>query len=310
MAGPGIATTFAFPKHLDREIWKIWFNEYGRQRLTYELLAKTQDAPEGSGGGYTEALTSPLGNLRTKLEGDGIEFDTPVEGNKKTVTPNVFALGFRMTEEMDKDDLFGNFKKYPKELGKSAAYKPEVEFWSMLNDAFDGTYFTGWDDKALCTTNHATLKSETTINNDPTAAALSETSLQAMFEYYDDMVDEAGRPLVMTPKYLVIPNELRFTAQKLMRNYGAVGTANNDLNTVNPSHSIVGPYEIIMSPQLTDSNAYFLIAEEHDLRLWWLRRTRLRAWDDPYTGSRLYATDQRFFTFFMDYKGVIGNAGA
>jgi hypothetical protein len=305
----GIATTLGFPLHLDKEIYDIWMNAYASQSLLYPVVANIQDAPKGSGGGYSEAQISPLGNLRKKSEGDGLEFDTPVEGDKQTVTPDVFALGFRLTKETDFDDLFGNFRKFPKELGKSAAYKPEVEFWNLFNYAFVTTYNTAWDGYALCSDSHTTLKSEDSIDNDMTDAALSETALQAMFEYYDALVDEAGRPITLNPKYLITGNALRFDSQKLMRNYGAIGTANNDLNTVNPQHSIVGPYEIINTPQISSTTAFFLVAKEHDLRLWWLWRTVLQAWDDPYTLSRLYAVNQRFMTFFMDYKGVVGNSG-
>ena len=308
---PGAATTYSFPYHQDREIWKIAFNEYMRQKLDYVGFAKVGDAPKGSGGGYTEAQLSPLGELQAKAEEDGIVFTTPVEGNKKTVTPTVYALGFRQSLENTEDDIFGHFKqKVPEELGKSGAYKPEVMFWQMFNYPTATTYHSGIDSLAMLSDSHKTLKSEETIDNLGAAAVLSETTLQAGFEYFDDVVDDQGRPIRLTPKYLVTGNSLRFDAEKLLRNFGSIGTPNNDLNTVNPSNGIVNPYTIIRTPQITSTTSYFLVAEEHDFRLWWLRKMNMAAWDDPNTTSRLYAVNERFFVFFMDYRPVWGSTGA
>lgn len=305
-----ITNTKVFPNHLDRDVSKIFFDQYLGTPSEYDRIAKVGQAPAGNH--HTEAELSPLGNLRSIGEGEGVTFDFPVEGHKKTVYYEKFGLAFQITEEMLEDDLTGNFKGMPSKLGKAANMKREVEFWSLFNNGFDSE--TSWDGQYIFDTDHTTLKSGDTIDNDGTAASLSETSLQAAFEYFDGVgdgvKDEAGNPVLMTPKYLVVPSELRWTANQLMKNTMNIGSANRDLNTVSPSNDMVNPYELIVSRWLTDSNAWFLLAEEHDFRFWWKKQATIDSTDDWFTGNALFKVTMRFLPFVMDYKGAYGNEGA
>jgi len=300
-----------FGNHLDRDVGNIFFDDYADYPSEFDRVAKVGQAPAGNH--WTEAELSPLGKLREIPEGGGITFDFPVEGHKKTVYYNKYGLGFQITKEMYTDDLTGNFKKMPSKLAKSAGLKREVEFWSLFNNGFDSE--TSWDSQYIFDTDHTTLKSGDTIKNEPdTASSLSETSLQAAFEYYDGvgngLVDEAGNPLNMQPKYLIVPSKLRWTANQLMKNTMNIGSANRDLNTVNASNDMVNPYELIISRWLTSDTAWFLLSDEHDFRFWWKEQAEMSSQDDFYTDSALFKVVMRFACFAMDYKGAYGNEGS
>lgn len=305
-----ITNTKVFGQHLDKDIDKIFFDEYAVAPSEYEKIAKISDAPAGDH--YTEAELSPLSDLREVPEGDGIQFDLPVEGNKKVVYYDAYGLGFQITPQMYKDDLTGNFKQMPSKLAKSAAQKPNVVFFDQFNSGFAGGGETAWDGKAIFATDHETLKSGETISNAAgTAGSLSETTLQAAFEYYDNLIDEAGNPLLLSGGFtLLVPNELKYSAHKLMKNVGAIGTANNDLNIVNPGNGIVDGYGIHVSRYLTSSTAWFLLSAEHQHRFFWKDKPELSSADDFYTGNALFKVWERFTAFTMDYKGTYGNAGA
>ena len=121
-----LTNTKVFPKSLDRDINKLFFDAYIEYPREYQQVAKIETAPPGNH--YREAELSPLGQLRELPEGEGIQFDLPVEGNDKTIYYTKYGLGFQITEEMMADDLFGNFKKMPKKLAKSAVQKQETVF--------------------------------------------------------------------------------------------------------------------------------------------------------------------------------------
>jgi phage major head subunit gpT-like protein len=303
-----ITNTTVYGNHLDRDVNDIFFDDYEVYRREYPSIAKMENAPAGNH--YTESEISPLGALREIPEGNGIYFDIPVEGHKKVVYYTKYGLGFQITEEMMKDDLFGNFKKMPKKLAKSAALKPDAVFWDLFNNGF-GTH-TAWDSQYVFDTDHSTLKSGTTIANEPaTAGTLSETTLQAAYEYFDAIIDEAGFPIQMTPFLVVVPTELRWTAGKLLQTEFQVGSANNDVNTVNPGNNIVpSGWNYFVSRYLTSTTAWFLLAKEHDFRILWKDNTRLESADDFYTGNALFKVVQRYAVFVMDYKGAYGNEGA
>lgn len=302
-----ITNTTAFGNHLDRDINDIFFDGYTNAPVEYDKIAKVVSAPAGNH--YTEAELSPLGDLREIPEGTGIEFDFPVEGHKKTIYYTKYGLGFQITEEMFKDDLTGNFKQMPAKLSKSAAVKQDVEFFDLFNNGF--ATHTAWDGEYVFDTDHETLKSGHTIANEPsTASSLSDTSLQAAFEYYDTLVDEAGNPLNIRPNKLIVPTELKYTALRLRANTGVLGSANNDLNIVGVDNDFVDNYSIHVSRYLTSSTAWFLLSDEHDFRFFWKDRARLESADDFYTGNALFKVVLRFACFVMDYKGSWGNPGA
>ena len=304
-----ITNTKVFGNHLDKDVDNIFFDEFAVTPSEYESIAKVSTAPAGDH--YTEAELSPLSDLREVPEGSGIQFDMPVEGHKKVIYYDAYGLGFQITPQFWKDDLTGNFKQMPSKLAKSAAQKPNVIFFDLFNSGFT-TAQTAWDGKATFATDHETLKSGQTIANKPaTAGSLSETTLQAAFEYYDGLVDEAGNPIILSgPFTLLVPNQLKYSAKKLMQNVLAIGTANNDLNIVATANSIVENYALHVSRYLTSSTAWFLLSGDHDHRFFWKDRPELSSADDFYTGSALFKVWERFAAFTMGYKGSYGNEGA
>lgn len=318
-----ITNTKIFGNHLDRDVNKIFFDEYADYPSQFDKIAKIENAPGGNH--YTESELSPLGQLRQIDEGDGVTFDFPVEGHKKTIYYTKFGLGFQITEEMMEDDLTGNFRKMPNKLAKSAALKREVEFWDLFNSGFDGTH-TGWDGQAIFDDStdgggHTTLKSGDVVNNQPnTASSLSETSLQTAFEYFDGIdpagqgengaVDQAGNPVVFQPKYLVVAPSNRWMANRLLSQTYNVSSANRDILTTNPENGMVQPYQVIVSRWLTSDSAWFFLPAEHDFRFLWKKQPALDSKDDFFTGNALFKTIMRFATFVMDPIPAYGNVGA
>jgi len=302
-----ITNTKIFGKHLDGDISTIFFDDYAASPSEFDKIAKVSNAPAGNH--LTEAELSPLGALKEIPEGTGVTFDLPKEGHEKTVYYTKFGLGFQITQEMMKDDLTGNFKKMPSKLAKSAAYKRETEFWDLFNSGF--TSETAWDGEYVFDVDHSTMKGGNTIANEPaTAGSLSETTLQAAFEYFDTLVDEAGMPLDFDgPKILVVPTQLRYTAFKLMDTLQKVGSANNDLNVMAPGNNYVA-YSLHVSRYLTSSTAWFLLSPMHDFRFIWKDQANLESSDDFYTGNALFKVTMRFACSVFDYKGAYGNPGA
>ena len=307
-----ITATANFPKHLDRDVNAIFFDEFIPYKGDYPNIAQVR--PAAPGNHYTEAELSGLGHLRSKAEGDQVIFDLPVEGHEKTIYYETFALGFQVTMEMGQDDLTGNIMKMPQKLAKSAAIKPDVTFFNnIFNNGFTGTgtYNKSWDAQNIFDQDHTELYTGlTNIANEPaTAGSLCETTLQAGFEYYWDLTDEAGMPLILTPELLLVPPELTWMVNKLHKQGLVIGNANNDLNTVAPENGIVGwrPY---VSRFLTSSTAFFLLPKERDCRLEWKMKATLESSDDFHTGNALFKATERFQAYAMNHKTMYGNPGA
>lgn len=322
----GVANRLSFPYQLDKTITDMFYMKYKDMPTEYDKIFKVEDAPKGQD--YTEAELSGLGSMRELAEGEGIEFDTPAEGHKKTRTYKKYGLGFQVTQEMLEDELFDKMKQMSAALAKSGKDTVEYYAWAVLNGAFNSALQTCWDGGAICANNHTTLKSGTTINNYSTSS-LSSTSLQAAFDYYDTLVDEDGMPILVKPTTLVIPTQLKWVANDLLKatgrvwdfaaadiNRGAIeaGTtkgypAADMMNTLNPKNQTVDSWSIFETHYLTDTNSWFLLGENYDLRLLFKKRMNIQSADDFRTGNRLYKSTGRFTAFCNDYKGIYGSTG-
>lgn len=307
-----VAMTGKFPKHLDRDIDKIFTNTYARYPKQYTGVAKVSSFPKGNH--LTEAEVSGLGGMRRLGEGQGVDFDLPEEGHEKTVYPIKFGLGFQVTEEMVEDEVHPNISKMAQALGISANHTLELRFWDLFNSG--STVHKSWDGQFVFSDSHTTLKSGDTIDN-KVNTALSETALQAAFDYFDTLVDESGFPIFSPLKYLLVPTKLRWLAERLARQKGGITAGSdtaelsgNDMTT-NPSNGYVDSWEVKTIRYLDaayggDDNDWFAASPEHDMRLIWKRKIRMESGDDFHTGNRLYKATMRFETAAFGYKGVYG----
>lgn len=322
-----LANTKVFPKHFDRNIAKIFFDASRELPKEYSRIFKIEDAPPGRD--YTEAELSDLGELLEISEGRGVEYDTPVEGNEKTRYYTKFGRGFQITEELYKDDLFGNFKKLPRALAKSGRNKIETVAWDVLNNGFSTSL--AWDGKALFANDHATLKSGTTIDN-LAAADLSTTSLQAAFDYFQTAVDSAGFPKLIKPKVLVVPSASAWIANDILKATGRVwdytkpnsgivaatlatgGTegfpAAQADNLMNPKNGIVDDWSVFVCHYLDDTDSWFLLGDDYDLRILFKERIKMQSYDDFDTGSMKFKATTRFVAFANRFQEMYGSPGA
>lgn len=313
-----ITNTKVFPKNFDRDVTRIFFDE---------LIPYVRDFPDVAvvttrskpGSHLTEAEMSGIGHLQDLPEGNQVTFDIPVEGHEKTIYWDWYALGIQITERMMTYDFRGNFKKLPQKLAKSAAIKPDVIFHNnIFNNGFTGTdkYNLSWDGQNIFDQDHTQLYTGlSNIANEPsTAGALSETTLQAGFEYFWGVNDEAGMPVTLTPDLLYVAPANAWQLSKLKKSGLIIGSMDNDPNTVMPGFT-EGPggqtvgWRGKVSRFLTSDDAWFLLAKERDCRLDWVLQARFDSSDDFHTGSALFKVTEAFQAYAMSYREMYGNPG-
>lgn len=321
----------SYANQFDKEIAKMVYAKYADYPKEFDKLAKISNFPAGKT--YTEAETSGLGQLRAMAEGESISYDVPAEGHKKSLSAVKFGLGFQRTEEMSADELFAMSGKMASSLAKSAAYAAEQNFFNLFNNGWAAatTPVTAWDAVSvfsLTGAGHYTLKSNTKIVNG-VASDLSQSTLEAAFEYFDNLVDEAGLPLLIKPKTLLIPTALKWVANDLLKATGRVwdytsrnlGTITSGSvmaapsgsemqNGLNPSNGLVDSWNVFVSRYITDSNAWYLLSDEHDARFMWKKKPTMSSSSDFDTDNMLYKLVMRFAVGVFDYKGMYGSTGA
>jgi len=327
----------SYANQFDKEIAKMVYGKYADYPKEFDKIAKISNFPAGKT--YTEAEISGLGGLRAMAEGEAISYDVPAEGHKKSITTVKFGLGFQRTEEMSSDELFQMSDKMSTSLSKSAVQCAEQNFFNLFNSGWAAatTPVTAWDAVSvfsLTGAGHYTLKSNTKIVNG-VAADLSQPALEDAFEYFDQLVDEAGMPVIARPTTLMVPVGLKWLANDLLKATGRVwdyynyskglvsdgsGTtatalypgsaASNLQNGLNPSNGLVDGWKIHVSRYLTDTNGWYLLSDQADARFYWKKKPTMSSSSDFDTDNMLYKLVMRFGLGVFDYKGMYGSAGA
>ena len=255
-----------------------------------------------------EVMLSGFGNAQTKAEGSGVSFDDAQETFTSRYQHETIALAFAITEEAIEDNLYDRLaSRYTKALARSMANAKQVKAANVLNNGFDSN-FTGGDGVELFSTAHP-IVAGTFKNELSTAADLNETSLEQSLIDIAAMTDERGLKIAARGMKLIIPSELQFTAERLMKSTGRTGTADNDINAVANMGMI--PQGYVVNHYLTDTDAFFIKTDvPNGLKMFVRSPVKTSMEGDFETGNVKYKARERYSFGFSDPRGIFGSPGA
>ena len=255
-----------------------------------------------------EVMLSGVGNAAVKAEGQGVTFDSANETFTARYTNETIALAFSITEEAIEDNLYDRLaSRYTKALARSMSNTKQVKAANVLNNAFDSS-FAGGDGKELCATDHP-IVAGTFRNELSTAADLNETSLEQSLIDIAAITDERGLKIAARGVKMIIPSELQFTAERLMKSAGRTGTADNDINAIGSMGMIPQGYTV--NHFLTDTDAFFIKPDVPNGMKMFVRSPVKTAMEGDFTtGNVRYKARERYSFGFSDPRGMFGSPGA
>ena len=255
-----------------------------------------------------EVMLSGFANAQVKPEGSGVTFDNAQETFTARYSHETVALAFAITEEAIEDNLYDRLaSRYTKALARSMANTKQVKAANVLNNAFNSS-FAGGDGKELCATDHPTIAG--TVKNElSTSADLNETSLEQSLIDIAALTDERGLKIAARGVKMIIPSELQFTAERLMKTANRVGTSDNDINALVSKGMISGGY--VVNNYLTDSDAFFIKTDvPNGLKMFQRAALKTAMEGDFDTGNVRYKARERYSFGFSDPRGIFGSPGA
>ena len=255
-----------------------------------------------------EVMLTGFANASVKAEGSAVSFDSANESFTSRYTHETIALAFSITEEAIEDNLYDSIaKRYTKALARSMANTKQIKAANVLNNAFSSGS-AGGDGKELCATDHPTQAG--TFSNELTVSAdLNETSLEQAMIDIAAFTDERGLKIAARGVKMIIPSELQFTAERLMKTAQRVGTADNDINAIVSKGMISGGY--VVNNYLTDTDAFFIKTDvPNGLKMFQRAALKTAMEGDFDTGNVRYKARERYSFGFSDPRGIFGSPGA
>ena len=255
-----------------------------------------------------EVMLSGFANAQVKPEGSAVTFDNAQETFTARYTHETIALAFSITEEAIEDNLYDRLaSRYTKALARSMANTKQVKAANVLNNAFNSSY-AGGDGKELCATDHPIIAG-TFKNELSTSADLNETSLEQALIDIAAFVDERGLKIAARGMKLIIPSELQFTAERLMKSAQRVATADNDINAIKNMGMI--PQGYVVNNYLTDTDAFFIKTDvPNGMKMFNRASISTKMEGDFDTGNVRYKARDRYSFGWSDPRGIFGSPGA
>lgn len=264
---------------------------------------------ENSEKAFEEELAlSGFGTAPVKNEGAPIDYDTAQEAYVARYEHETIALGFSITEEAVEDNLYDSLStRYTKALARAMAHTKQYKAVYSLNNGF--TSYNSGDGVTLFSTAHPLVSGGTNANRPSVASDLNETSLENMEIQIAGWTDQRGLLIAANPRKLIIPRQLKFVAERLLKTELRPGTADNDVNAIVSTNTIPGGYSL--NHFLTDPNAWFVITDVPNGGKHFVRRAMKNEMDTDFqTGNMLYKVSERYSFGWSDPLGVWGSPGA
>lgn len=296
----------SFAKALWPGINKWYGKAYGEFSTEYTALFDTNTSTRR----YEEEVgVSSFGLASVKDEGDGFSYDTEQQAFITRYVHIVYALGFIVTREAFEDDQYDVVgKRRAQGLAFSMRQTKEIVGANVYNRAFTSGY-TGGDGSILCVSTHANKAGGTWSNTLSTAADLSEASLEQACIDIAKYTNDRGLKIAVMPKTLIIPVDLEFEANRILKTQYRVGTADNDINALNMMGKFPGG--IVVNHYLTDTDAWFLRTNTPDGMKHFVRRAPQFGVDNDFdTENAKFKATERYSFGWTDPRGLYGSPGA
>ena len=284
---------------------------FGLEYKRYDQEHKEIYAEESSDRAFEEeVMLSGFANANVKGEGQGVAYDEAQETFTARYTMETIALAFAITEEAMEDNLYDRLSsRYTKALARSMANAKQVKAVVPLNNGLPGvaTFKTG-DGVSLINASHPTVAG-TFSNTLSTAADLNETSLEQSLIDIAAFTDERGLKIAARGMKMILHSNQQFTAERLMKSPGRVGTADNDINAIKNMGML--PQGFVVNHYLSDTDAFYIITDVPNGMKYFNRAPLKTSMEGDFdTGNVRYKARERYAFGASDPRGIFASPGA
>jgi hypothetical protein len=298
-----VITTGSHPKALWPGIKAWWGRSYAEHTEEYPVLFEKDTSDKA----YEEEVEiTGFGLAPVKNEGTAIVYDQESQGAVTRYTHVAYALGYIVTYEELRDDLYEVVsKRRAQQLAFSMRQTKENVAANIFNRAFNATYTFG-DGQALIVNSHPTLTGNQS-NLLTTAADISETAIEDMLIQIGLFTNSRGMKISVLPRSLHVPMQMVFEANRIVKSVLQNDTSNNAVNVIRAMGAIP---EIHANHYFSSATAWFIRTNVPRGMIYYEREAVSFDQDNDFdTKNAKAACYERYSFGASDFRGIAGTPG-
>jgi len=298
-------TTGQFPDLLRVGIREVFLSEYQNYP---ELYSKVYDVQTSNRAYEEELIIAGFGAIpEWNSDGSELPTDRALTGNRVLYVHKDYGMMWTVSKRLLREDLYAKIgAELVREAVRAMKHTVELVSWSVIANGFSGS-------RPLFSNAQPLLNGETFQNR--LTVALTALGLEQALTRFHRWRNHRGIPVVIEPKQLIVPPELKYVAYTLLHstyypNIAGGSTAPSSTGSAfyeNPFKSVVP--EILCVPYLNDINDWFLFAapKVHKLRFYWREKPATDMFTDFRTKGVMHSITGAFSVGFTDFYGVLGS---
>ena len=299
-----VITTGSHPKALWPGIKAWWGRSYDEHMPEYPDLFDIETSDKA----YEEEVEiTGFGLAPVKPQGQQIFYDVEVQGPVSRFTHVAYALGYIVTYEELRDNLYEAVsKRRAQQLAFSMRQTKENVLASVYNNGFSSSY-NGADGQPLFSASHPTLAGNQS-NLLTTAADLSELSVEDLCVQIMQTTNNRGLKISVLPQSLHVPTQLYFEANRI---YGSVLQNDTSNNAINVLKAVgVFPKGIKVNHYFSSATAFFIRTNiPRGLQYFERDKISFDQDNDFDTKNAKAACYERYSAFWADWRGAFSTPG-
>jgi hypothetical protein len=249
----GVITTASHPKALWPGVKAWWGMTYNEHATEYDKLFDKDTSHQN----YEDIVQDTgFGLAQVKPEGQGVQYDSSIQGFTTRATHIAYASGYIVTKEEIDDNLYEKVSKARAgSLAMAFRQTKENVGANIYNRAFNSSY-TGGDGVSLLNTAHPNTSGGSFANKPTVDVDLSEAALEDAIIGIMGLQNDRGLLINVMPRSLIIPRQEWYNANRILKSVYQSGTANNDINVLKATNAL--PEGIVLNHYLTSPHAWFI----------------------------------------------------
>ena len=300
----GAITTGNHPAALWPGVKAWWGRTYNEHKVEYTDLFDMETSTKNY---EKDVQVTGFSLAPVKTEGGGTTYDSETQGYAYNYVHVAYGLGFIVTREERDDNLYEVVgKRRAQALAFSMRQTKETVAGLVYNRAFNSDYTFG-DGKEIIATDHPSLAGDWA--NEPTSAAdISEAAIEDMCILIMGMTNSKGLKINLMAQSLIVPRQLWFEANRILKSTLQSDSANNDPNVLRMTNAIPGGIKV--NHYLTDTDAWFMRTNCPRGMIGYDRaKDDLMRDNDFSTDNALAKAYERYIFGVTDPRSIVGSPG-